>query len=79
MNLTDLSLTSMPEALEAVRGAAASRGARVVETELVGMAPLAAVLEAARRALLLPEGALGPGKVVEAALWGGDVPGTEGG
>lgn len=74
MNLTDLSRTSMPEALEAVRSAAARRGASVVETELVGMAPLAAVLEAARRSLLLPEGALGPGRVIEAALWGERAP-----
>jgi glutamate formiminotransferase len=70
MNLTDLDRTSMLEALEAVRAAAAGRGARVVETELVGMVPLGAILESARRCLLLPEGSLGAERVIEAALWG---------
>jgi len=72
MNLTDLSRTSMPEALEAVRASAARHDARIVGTELVGMVPIAAVLEAARRGLMLPEGSLGTERVVEWALWGDD-------
>jgi len=67
MNLTDLGQTSIPAALEAVRRAAERRGARVKETELVGLVPLAAVLETARHYLALPE--LGMEHVVEAALW----------
>ena len=67
MNLTDLEKTSVAEALDAVRSSAERRGARVEETELVGLLPLAAVLEAARRNLQLP--GLRPGQVVEAALW----------
>lgn len=67
MNLTDLKRTSIPAALEAVRRAAERRGARVEETELVGLVPLAAVLETARHYLALPE--LGTEHVVEAALW----------
>lgn len=67
MNLTDLGRTSIPTALEAVRRAAERRGARVEETELVGLVPLAAVLETARHYLALPE--LGTEHVVEAALW----------
>lgn len=67
MNLTDLGRTSIPAALEAVRRAAERRGARVEETELVGLMPLGAVLEAARYCLGLPE--LGTEHVVEAALW----------
>jgi glutamate formiminotransferase len=67
MNLTDLGRTSIPAALEAVRRAAERHGARVEETELVGLVPLAAVLETARHYLALPE--LGTEHVVEAALW----------
>ncbi|MCA1715893.1 MAG: glutamate formimidoyltransferase, partial [Actinobacteria bacterium] len=48
MNLTDLERTSISTALEAVRRSAQRRGAKVESTELVGLVPLAAVLEAAR-------------------------------
>ena len=68
MNLTDLGSTSLPVALEAVRVSAEKRGARVESTELVGLAPLAAIVEAARYYLALPE--LAPEDVVESALWG---------
>lgn len=67
MNLTDLSITPIPVALEAVRRSAGERGARVESSELVGLVPLAAVLETARHYLALPE--LGPEHVLEAALW----------
>ena len=67
MNLTDLGRTSIPAALEAVRRSTERRGARVESTELVGLMPLAAVLETARYYLALPE--LGPEHVVEAGLW----------
>jgi len=67
LNLTDLGRTSIPAALEAVRRAAEGRGARVEETELVGLVPLAALLETARHYLALPD--LGTEHVVEAALW----------
>ncbi len=67
MNLTDLETTPMPVALEAVRRSAERRGAKVESTELVGLVPLAAILESARYYLALPE--LGAGHVLEAALW----------
>ncbi len=67
MNLTDLETTPIPAALEAVRRSAENHGARVESTELVGMVPLSAVLEAARYYLALPE--FGPEHVLEAALW----------
>jgi len=67
MNLTDLETTPIPAALEAVRRSAKRRGARVESTELVGLVPLADILEAARHCLALPE--LGPEHVLEAALW----------
>jgi glutamate formiminotransferase len=67
MNLTDLERTPIPVVLEAVRKAAERRGARVDSTELVGLMPIAAVLEAARYYLALPE--LGSEHVLEAALW----------
>ena len=67
MNLTDLEKTSMAVALEAVRAAAAEHGASVESTELVGLAPLEAMLEVARHYLNLRE--LGREHVLEAALW----------
>jgi glutamate formiminotransferase / 5-formyltetrahydrofolate cyclo-ligase len=67
MNLTDLERTPLPAALEAVRRAAENRGAHVESTELVGMVPLSAVLEAVRYYLSLPE--FGTEHVLEAALW----------
>lgn len=67
MNLTDLDRTSVAEALDAVRSSAEERGARVEETELVGLLPINAVLDAARRHLDLP--GLRTGQVIEAALW----------
>lgn len=67
MNLTDLEKTSMPVALEAVRSAASEHGASVESTELVGLAPLEAVLQTARHYLRLRE--LEREHVLEAALW----------
>lgn len=67
MNLTDLEKTSMPVALEAVREAAVEHGVTVESTELVGLAPLEAVLQTARHYLRLPE--LEREHVLEAALW----------
>jgi glutamate formiminotransferase len=67
MNLTDLERTSIPTALESVRKSAERRGARIESTELVGLMPMAAILEAARHYLTLPE--LGSEHVLEAALW----------
>ncbi len=67
MNLTNLQKTSIPTALEAVRAAAAEHGATVESTELVGLAPLEALLEVARHYLKLRE--IKEEHVVEAALW----------
>jgi len=55
MNLTDLQTTPIPDALEAVRSAAARRGRAVESTELVGLAPLEAILQVARHYLSLRE------------------------
>jgi glutamate formiminotransferase / 5-formyltetrahydrofolate cyclo-ligase len=51
MNLTDLERTPIHVALEATRLAAADLGASVESTELVGLAPLAAILDTARHYL----------------------------
>jgi glutamate formiminotransferase len=67
MNLTDLERTPIPVALEAVRSAAAQHGVSVESTELVGLAPLGAILQVARHCLGLRE--LEKEHVVEAALW----------
>jgi glutamate formiminotransferase/formiminotetrahydrofolate cyclodeaminase len=48
MNLTDLHTTPVHEAFEACRQSAARHGLRVTGSELVGLIPLAALLEAGR-------------------------------
>lgn len=55
MNLTDFERTPIPVALEAVRSAAADLGVSVESTELVGLAPLEAILQSARFYLGLRE------------------------
>ncbi len=72
MNLTDLERTSIAAALEAVRRSAHRRGAKIESSELVGLVPLSAILEVARHYLALPE--LRSGHVIEAAIWGEDLP-----
>jgi len=67
MNLTDLETTPIPIALEAVRCAAAEHGASVESTELVGLAPLEAILQVARHYLALRE--LEREHVLEVGLW----------
>ena len=67
MNLTDLATTPIPVALETVRSAAAEHGASVESTELVGLAPLEAILEVARHYLALRE--LDNRHILEAVLW----------
>jgi len=69
MNLVDLETTPISVALEAVRRSAGRHGIMVESTELVGLLPLAAILEAARHYLTLPN--LGPEHVLEAVLWEG--------
>ena len=48
MNLTDISVTPVHVAFDAVCKSAAGRGLRVTGSELIGLMPLAAVLEAGR-------------------------------
>lgn len=55
MNVERPDETPVHVAVDAVREAAAERGADVLETELVGLAPLETALAAARRYLQLPE------------------------
>ena len=72
MNLTDLEQTPIPVALEAVRSAAADLGTSVESTELVGLAPLEAVLQTARYYLGLRE--LDANHVLESRLYGPSNP-----
>jgi glutamate formiminotransferase len=67
MNLTNLQKTPIPVVLEAVRSAAAEHGASVESTELVGLAPMEAILQVARHYLGLRE--LEKEHILEAALW----------
>lgn len=66
MNLVDYRQTPVLAALDRVRCEAEVLGARVVETELIGLIPEEAVLGVARDALQLPE--LPPGRVLERGL-----------
>ncbi len=59
LNLTDLQRTPLHEAFEAGRERAAARGMRVTGSELVGMVPLAAMVEAGRYFLTRQERSLG--------------------
>ncbi len=72
MNLTDLEQTPIPVALEAVRSAAADLGVSVESTELVGLAPLEAVLQAARYYLGLRK--LEADHILESRLYGPSDP-----
>lgn len=74
MNLIDLDTTPIPVALEAVRSAATELGASVESTELVGLAPLAAILDTAKYYLGLRE--LDPDHVLETRLYGRPEPRT---
>jgi glutamate formiminotransferase len=67
MNLTDLEQTPIPVALEAVRSAAADLGTSVESTELVGLAPLEAILQTACYYLGLRE--LDANHVLESRLY----------
>jgi glutamate formiminotransferase / 5-formyltetrahydrofolate cyclo-ligase len=71
MNLVDYRQTSILQALDRVRQEAETLGARVLETELIGLAPQEALLGAAREALQLPE--LAPSRVLENTLLPGRV------
>jgi glutamate formiminotransferase/formiminotetrahydrofolate cyclodeaminase len=55
MNLIDISVTSLHAAFDAVRERAAARGMRVTGSEIVGMVPLQAMLDAGRHYLTLQQ------------------------
>lgn len=59
MNLTNISITPIHEAFEACRKSAESRGMRVTGSELVGMIPLQAMLDAGKYFLRKQERSLG--------------------
>lgn len=59
MNLTDLALTPIHAAFEAVSRSAEARGMRVTGSELVGLVPLQAMLAAGRHFLLKQQRSLG--------------------
>lgn len=59
LNLTDIDTTPMHTAFDAACEAAAVRGMRVTGSELVGMVPLAAMLDAGRHYLRLQQRSLG--------------------
>ncbi len=55
MNLTDIAVTPLHAAFDAVRERAAARGMRVTGSEIVGMVPLQAMLDAGRHYLTLQQ------------------------
>ena len=58
-NLTNISITSMHEAFDATVDSATKRGLRVTGSELVGLAPLQAMLDAADHYLIKQQRSLG--------------------
>lgn len=66
MNLVDFRRTPVLTALDRVRREAEALGARVMETELIGLVPEEAILGVAREALELPD--LPKGRVLENTL-----------
>lgn len=66
MNLTDLEATPLHVVAQTVRAEAERRGIALAESELVGLMPLGATLQASAGILGLP--ALGPSQVIELAL-----------
>jgi glutamate formiminotransferase/formiminotetrahydrofolate cyclodeaminase len=59
MNLTNLSVTAVHEAFDETRRAAEERGVRVTGSELVGLVPLSAMLDAGRHYLRLQQRSTG--------------------
>ncbi|HEX7588456.1 MAG TPA: glutamate formimidoyltransferase [Anaerolineae bacterium] len=68
MNLTDYAQTGILAAFDAVRAEAAKRGVQVLESELIGLAPLEALLPVTAQALRLPK--LGADQVIEMKIFG---------
>jgi glutamate formiminotransferase len=66
MNLLDTSVTPMHVVYETVRDQAAEAGVEVIESELVGLLPLAALVATARAHI--KAGHLETGQIVEARL-----------
>ncbi|MGQ0796504.1 MAG: glutamate formimidoyltransferase [Methanobacteriota archaeon] len=67
MNMLDVGVTSLAQAYEAIRAEAAREGVEVLESEIVGLAPLDAVLDGARSYFRLREPVRG--HILEARLW----------
>ncbi|MGB4337261.1 MAG: glutamate formimidoyltransferase [Bacillota bacterium] len=67
MNLVNYRRTPIPRVMEMVRREAARWGVGVLESELIGLVPLDAVLDAAAYYLQLPK--LDRSQVIEAGLW----------
>ena len=59
MNLTDITVTSVHEAFDAVVKSAAGRGIRVTGSELVGVIPLKAMLDAGKHYLRMQQRSVG--------------------
>jgi len=67
MNLVNYVKTPIHRVLEMVRREAARYGVAVVETELIGLTPLDAVLDTTAYYLQLPK--LSRSQVIEARIW----------
>lgn len=59
MNITDMSVTPLHKAFDEVSRAAAARGLRVTGTEIVGLVPKRAILDAGRHYLRMQQRSLG--------------------
>ncbi|MCR4424759.1 MAG: glutamate formimidoyltransferase [Firmicutes bacterium] len=70
MNLVDYTRTPIHRAVEMVRREAQRYGVPIVETELIGLMPLDAILDSAAFYLQLPK--LSSGQILEAKIWDED-------
>ncbi|MFM7751654.1 MAG: glutamate formimidoyltransferase, partial [Opitutaceae bacterium] len=70
MNLTQLAVTPVHAAFEAVRVAAAARGVRVTGSELIGLLPLRSLLEAGRHFAGAADAGAGEDRLLEIAVCG---------
>jgi glutamate formiminotransferase len=68
MNLTDFTVTGMLTAFDAVKAEAEKRGVEVLESELIGLVPLEALVQIAAQALKLP--GLRASQVIEMRIFG---------
>jgi len=67
MNLTDYTVTGIPTVFEAIREEAEERGVEIMESEIIGLIPLDALSDVAKRSLMVP--GFTSNQVLERRVW----------